>query len=273
MIDEEIAFLRSAAAEPDDDTLRLVYADWLDERGEEKFSSQAAFVRLQVRRSRMDVFDPDRDSLLEEESTYLQMYKRDWNGRIHHALHRRGLCGLVDARGGAIRGWNYHRGMMTHVSVTADGLAGHPELIFSLGPVESLRLVGWPLSGWGKAASLLQQLLPRLKVLALTSHWRNGLADLPRLGPLALIPVLDLRSLNCGFLADQLLSLSRSGAISPVVLFQRSVLTQRPYGRAADSRETDHVIDPFQQWDGLRLWYSDLIGKVLSPVRYQGTTR
>ena len=48
MIDEELAFIRAAATEPDDDTCRLVYADWLEEQGGEKFSAQAAFVRLQA---------------------------------------------------------------------------------------------------------------------------------------------------------------------------------------------------------------------------------
>jgi uncharacterized protein (TIGR02996 family) len=40
---EEAAFLEAILAAPDDDTLRLVYADWLEERGDPK----GEFIRLQ----------------------------------------------------------------------------------------------------------------------------------------------------------------------------------------------------------------------------------
>lgn len=43
----ETAFLRSIIAEPDRDDLRLIYADWLDERGD---TDQAEFIRLQCTR-------------------------------------------------------------------------------------------------------------------------------------------------------------------------------------------------------------------------------
>ena len=122
MIDEELALLRAAAANPDDDTLRLAYADWLDEQGGEAFATHAAFTRLQVRRSCLDIFDPDRTTLLEEEAAIVKKHRRDWNGRIHRRLHLQKLAGKVDARHGLIRTWAYHRGMITHVGVSAEGL-------------------------------------------------------------------------------------------------------------------------------------------------------
>jgi uncharacterized protein (TIGR02996 family) len=42
-VDEEAAFLVSIEAAPDDNTLRLVYADWLDERGR----PEGAFIRIE----------------------------------------------------------------------------------------------------------------------------------------------------------------------------------------------------------------------------------
>ena len=42
---EGLALFRAALAHPDEDTPRLVFADWLQERGEEK---RAAFIRAQV---------------------------------------------------------------------------------------------------------------------------------------------------------------------------------------------------------------------------------
>jgi len=43
---DEAAFLRAIQANPKDDAPRLVYADWLDERGDEHSSRKAAFLRL-----------------------------------------------------------------------------------------------------------------------------------------------------------------------------------------------------------------------------------
>lgn len=46
MTGDETAFMAAMGKEPGDDTARLVYADWLDEKGE---SERAAFVRASVR--------------------------------------------------------------------------------------------------------------------------------------------------------------------------------------------------------------------------------
>jgi uncharacterized protein (TIGR02996 family) len=53
-MDEMIPFLRTIAANPDDDTPRLVFADWLDEH---KHHERAEFIRLQIELARMDTSD------------------------------------------------------------------------------------------------------------------------------------------------------------------------------------------------------------------------
>jgi uncharacterized protein (TIGR02996 family) len=60
---EEEAFLRAISAAPDDSTVRLVYADWLEERGDPK----AEFVRLQVRLREMPADDLGRPQLQSRE--------------------------------------------------------------------------------------------------------------------------------------------------------------------------------------------------------------
>ena len=42
---DESAFIRSILAEPDADGPRLVYADWLEERGE---TARSEFIRVQI---------------------------------------------------------------------------------------------------------------------------------------------------------------------------------------------------------------------------------
>ena len=47
---DETGFLKTILDDPDDDTHRLVYADWLEEHGEPE---RAAFVRLQLECDRL----------------------------------------------------------------------------------------------------------------------------------------------------------------------------------------------------------------------------
>jgi uncharacterized protein (TIGR02996 family) len=272
-VTDEPAFLRAAAAQPADDTLRLVYADWLDEQGGEAFATQAAFARLQVRRSALDVFDPVRRTLLEEEAAFLQKHKRDWNGRIHRELHRRGLFGLVDARRGLIRRWDYHRGMVSRVTVTAAGLTAHADLVSALGPVQGLELIGLPDLTRGSPGVLA--LVAGLKVVSVRS-WGALLGELTGFAPFREVPVLDLRRVShVATRGPSLFVAARSNDVSPVVLFRGTTTTRTGTGRYATQSTSmaDHVIDPHGKWDALRLWFADFTGEVLDPIRYQGTSR
>lgn len=53
-MDEETAFLAAICANPADDTARLVYADWLQEQGQEE---RAEFIRVQVAIARTSAED------------------------------------------------------------------------------------------------------------------------------------------------------------------------------------------------------------------------
>ena len=46
---DETAFLNAILANPKDDAPRLVYADWLDERGDERAAQKAEFLRITCR--------------------------------------------------------------------------------------------------------------------------------------------------------------------------------------------------------------------------------
>ncbi|MBP3959852.1 TIGR02996 domain-containing protein [Gemmata sp. G18] len=281
MTDDERAFIRAAIAEPDEDTIRLAYADWLDEQGDAVTASHAEFVRLQVRRSRLDAFDPERATLLEQEAACLRKHKRDWNGRVHRYLTRAKFPGKVDARHGLVRGWNYHRGMIARATVTAEALTTHPDLMFALGPVAHLRLAAWPVTDWEpRVARQLAEPLSRLKVVSFAGvNWTHPPLSVASLEPFARVPLLDLRAVTIDRLTSELLALARAGAISPVVLYRNNVHTTRTQrvGRreyqVQDARLEAHVIDPHGKWDALRLEFADLTGEVLSPIPHQGTRR
>jgi uncharacterized protein (TIGR02996 family) len=50
----EQAFLRAIVENPEDDALRLIFADWLDERDDPR----AAFIRTQCQLARLPPGDP-----------------------------------------------------------------------------------------------------------------------------------------------------------------------------------------------------------------------
>src|SRR5262245_47076157 len=57
----EAAFLGAICANPDDDTARLAFADWLDEHDDPK---RAQFIRDQIELARIDEADPRYPALL-----------------------------------------------------------------------------------------------------------------------------------------------------------------------------------------------------------------
>ena len=81
MSDRE-AFLRAIRANPDDDTTRLVFADWLDEHGEPE---RAEFIRVQCElepiRYRID--NPRALELHNREEQLLRARGEEWQGTDH----------------------------------------------------------------------------------------------------------------------------------------------------------------------------------------------
>src|SRR5207249_956021 len=76
------AFLLDILEHPDDDTPRLVYADWLMERGEPR----GEFIRIQVERARLERDDPRWEPLWKRECELLAEYKLDWIAAVHAEL-------------------------------------------------------------------------------------------------------------------------------------------------------------------------------------------
>src|SRR5262249_40896996 len=81
----DTAFLAAIRENPEDDAVRLVYANWLEERGD---AARAEFIRLQCESARLGADDPCRQE---------QIYA-DWlddHGQILRALVIRRQCELA----------------------------------------------------------------------------------------------------------------------------------------------------------------------------------
>lgn len=95
MTDTE-SLLREIAANPDDDTVRLAYADHLDELGGEANEAHAEYIRLQIRRhfSQGEDWDSARESHLF--CTYSSHWRRAIPGFTISMSSRRGFpCGAT----------------------------------------------------------------------------------------------------------------------------------------------------------------------------------
>src|SRR5579871_4463144 len=95
------ALLQAIVDDPDDDTIRLIYADWFDDNGEPE---RAEFIRAQCLLAKLAACDPRRQPLRDRSRFLLRQHGGGWIGPIGHWL-----------RGGAFR-----RGFLESVRVLAN---------------------------------------------------------------------------------------------------------------------------------------------------------
>ena len=110
------------AAAPDDDSPRLVYADWLLERGDPR----GELISVQCASERLAATDPRRRALEASANRLLDRYGTTWTEPIRDRL------------GGHSVRWR--RGMIEHVTVKVAPLLERPELLLELCPL--VRSVG-----------------------------------------------------------------------------------------------------------------------------------
>jgi uncharacterized protein (TIGR02996 family) len=78
---DEAGFLAAIRAEPDDDTHRLVYADWLDDQGGESSVARAEYIRLSIELHRTRTgrsFPPEWKAKQERALALFTRHSRDW---------------------------------------------------------------------------------------------------------------------------------------------------------------------------------------------------
>src|ERR1700733_7459762 len=98
-MNQENAFLDAILNEPDEMAHRLVYADWLDDRGDEPSRDRAEFIRAQIERESLHPAHPRVRELARREAGLLARYETAWVGRVVEAAGR----------------WRFHRGFIEEV--------------------------------------------------------------------------------------------------------------------------------------------------------------
>jgi uncharacterized protein (TIGR02996 family) len=177
----EEAFLRAIADAPEDCTARLVFADWLAERGGLGDSAWAEFIRLTVGQRERTFWPPGSES---EEATprsetdrATELCRENWQDWTVILLRRladsplRRWLGTGDCR------WGYRRGLVAVFEGTQQVLLDAWDDLFRLGPVEEVQVHNlWYL---GMVLSLYQFLdRPSMRVLRLrASELRDDCVD------------------------------------------------------------------------------------------------
>ena len=108
-------------AQPDDDTLRLVYADWLDENGQPE---RAAFIRAQVWAAQAEPFSPEARKHTATAKRLLDQSRRAWT---------KGINPWVLAT-------EFRRGFIEHATVNVTTLPRDAADLFAAEPIRSLQM-------------------------------------------------------------------------------------------------------------------------------------
>ncbi|HYT88381.1 MAG TPA: TIGR02996 domain-containing protein [Gemmataceae bacterium] len=110
------ALLEAIRDEPDDEGLRLVYADWLEENGD---PARSELIRVQCALEHLSAQAPERYSLQTRERELLRRHEKVWLGPLRAGL----------------KWWRFRRGLLEEVSLTVERFLVHAHALLLLGPV------------------------------------------------------------------------------------------------------------------------------------------
>lgn len=125
----EHALRAAIAAFPDEDTPRLVYADWLDENGNPE---RAEFIRLQIELERIPNDATHRVDILRREAELFADFAEDWAGQELPE----GITAQLADTDYTGRSPAFRRGMPERIATTLHALQSNGEGLVHLSPVE-----------------------------------------------------------------------------------------------------------------------------------------
>src|SRR5262245_38724991 len=103
----EAGFLHAILDAPDDDDVRLIFADWLLERGD----PHGEFIQVQVQLAKLTEDAPQRKALDARQAALLAAHEDEWIGLVKKfAKHHR-----------------FARGFLDFINIDADTLLTHAE--------------------------------------------------------------------------------------------------------------------------------------------------
>jgi uncharacterized protein (TIGR02996 family) len=122
----EISLLRTIIDQPDDDTARLIYADWLEEQGQQ---ARSEFIRVQVEAT--DLFRrghnlPRAFALRDRQNALLRQYEKLWAKEFQPFVEN----------------WTFERGFIAYVALAASDFVAQGDFLFARAPICRMYLLG-----------------------------------------------------------------------------------------------------------------------------------
>ena len=216
------SFLDAIVANPDDDQMRLVFADWLEENGE---SVHADFIRLQCELEPMrDRFELSRAYELQSQEEKLLYFDSKQGKQLSKALGQAKLDKLLDREEKeAVRCW-YRRGFLHTLGINAELYIKHAEALHEIFPT-----------------------LRKLKI-----YWLNGFAEpLAKCKYLRNVPELELA---CWYEPNQAQALAASSHLQQL---EKLTIWLGGDGSAIPETELISLMASSQAWPNLKeitLW-------------------
>jgi uncharacterized protein (TIGR02996 family) len=174
------AFLETILAQPDDDTPRLIFADWLEEEGD---SARAEFIRVQVERARLPEWDARQVRLRLRERALLERHGPKWKGE------------LPEIEG--VSWEEFRRGFVaTATFASFEALRENGGACWAAAPIEAVS-VRWP--RWDESSEAIAP-IPGLRELSITGQLvdRGDAGRLAGLRLLSTFRALNVRNCNLG---------------------------------------------------------------------------
>lgn len=130
------SFLYAIINQTDDDTVRLVYADWLEERGDRE---RADFIRIQIELKTLNVNeDSRRRTLIAKEKILLSKNQDEWLKPFQ------GLVNSVE----------FHRGFVENVTMEDTQFIEQSDFVFTIAPIIRVKFGYF----WNNVPGLLKRL-------------------------------------------------------------------------------------------------------------------
>ena len=176
MTDREArSFLEAICANPDDNTARLVFADWLDDHDN---APRAEFIRVQVERAALPEWDARWVRLLARERVLLAQHEADWRAELPDLKY--------------VTWGEFRRGFVAQVSFsTFTTFRESMSRCQSVAPVEAME-VRWP-----RRSDSREEIdpIPGLRELTVTSRFVDY-SDIDRLTDMPLLSTLRALVIN-----------------------------------------------------------------------------
>src|SRR5579872_2897546 len=126
LVTQNDAFIQAIIENPDDESLRLIYADWLDERNDPR----GEFIRVQCELAGMSEDDPRRADLETRERHLLARHEEKWVEPLRH------LAGDWDDTLQKFGWkWAFRQGFVEAVGLTAGTFIRAAADLFRLAPI------------------------------------------------------------------------------------------------------------------------------------------